>query len=71
VATAADLDTLLPLERAIANYFTLGPSPDPSRGAIISRGEFEHAQRAQRRRQADGLYTPTRIEQQPGYGAGR
>jgi hypothetical protein len=71
VATATDLDTLVPLERAIANYFTLGPSPEPSRGAIISRGEFAAAQRAQRRRAAGGLYTPARIEDQPGYGAGR
>jgi hypothetical protein len=70
-ATATDLDTLVPLERAIANYFTLGLSPEPSRGAIISRGEFEHAQRAQRRRAASGLYTPARIEDQPGWGGAR
>lgn len=69
-STANDLDTLLPLERAIANYFTLGPSPDPSRGAIISRGEFSSAQRHQRRRLDGGLYTPRRIEDQPGYGGG-
>jgi hypothetical protein len=67
-ATATDLDTLIPLERAIANYFTLGPSPDPSRGAIVSKGEFGAAQRHQRQRAAAGEYTPTRIEDQPGYG---
>jgi hypothetical protein len=70
-ATATDLDTLVPLERAIANYFTRGSSPDPSRGAIVSRGEFAAAERARNRRRAAGLYTPARIEQQPPYGAGR
>jgi hypothetical protein len=67
-ATATDLDTLLPLERAVANYFSAGPSPEPTRGAIVSNGEFEHAQRHQRRRRADGMYTPVRIEDQPGWG---
>jgi hypothetical protein len=71
VAAAADLDTLVPLERAIANYFSAGPSPDPTRGAIISKGEFVAAQRRQRRRVADGLYTPVRIEDQPGWAGGR
>lgn len=70
-ATAVDLDTLAPLERSILNYFAGGPSPEPSRGAIISRGEFATAQRHQRQRQADGLYTPVRIEDQPGWGGGR
>jgi len=69
-ATAVDLDTLVPLERSICNYFSAGPSPDPSRGAIISKGEFGAAQRHQRRRSADGLYTPVRIEDQPGWGGG-
>lgn len=71
VATAIDLDTLLPLERAIANYFTLGVSPDPTRGAIISKGEFGASQRHQRQRAAAGEYTPVRIEDQPGYGGSR
>lgn len=70
-ATAIDLDTLVPLERAIANYFTAGPSPEPSRGAIVSKGEFGAAVRAQRRRTAAGEYTPVRIEQQPDYGGAR
>lgn len=70
-ASAADLDTLVPLERAVANYFTTGPSPEPTRGAIVSRGEFDRAQRAQRRRAAAGEYTPTRIEDQPGWAGGR
>jgi hypothetical protein len=70
-ATAVDLDTLAPLERSILNYFAGGPSPDPSRGAIISKGEFAGAQRHQRQRAAAGEYTPTRIEDQPGYGGGR
>jgi hypothetical protein len=70
-ATAVDLDTLVSLERAVANYFSAGPSPDPTRGAIISKGEFVEAQRRQRDRQAAGLYTPTRIEDQPGWGGGR
>jgi hypothetical protein len=70
-ATATSLDSLLPLERAIANYFTAGPSPEPSRGAIISKGEFGAAQRHQRQRAAAGDYTPCRIEDQPGYGGGR
>lgn len=70
-ATAVDLDTLAPLERSILNYFTAGPSPDPTRGAIISKGEFAAAQRRQRARQAAGEYTPTPIEQQPGWGGAR
>lgn len=71
VATAVDLDTLVPLERTVANYFTAGPSPEPSRGAIIGRGEFVAAQRAQRRRQLADEYTPVRIEDQPGWGGSR
>jgi hypothetical protein len=70
-ATATDLDTLHPLERSILNYFTLGPSPEPSRGALISKGEFGSAQRHQRHRLAEGEYTPTRIEDQPGWGGSR
>jgi hypothetical protein len=68
VASAVDLDTLAPLERSIGNYFAVGPSPEPSRGALIRKGEFIDALRAQRRRHAAGEYTPTRIEDQPGYG---
>jgi hypothetical protein len=67
-ATAVDLDTLVPLERAVANYFSAGPSPDPTRGSIISKGEFAAAVRHQRQRAADGLYTPARTEGQPGWG---
>lgn len=72
VATAIDLDTLAPLERAIGNYFTArAPSPDPTRGAIISKGEFGAARRHQARRLAAGEYTPTRIEDQPDWAGGR
>lgn len=70
-ATAVDLDTLAPLERSILNYFSAGPSPEPTRGAIISKGEFGAAQRHQRDRNAAGEYTPARIEEQPGWGGGR
>lgn len=71
VATATDLDTLVPLERAIANYFTVGPSPDGSSHPLVSKGDWVRQFRARDRRAARGEYTPTRIEGQPPYGGGR
>lgn len=69
-ASATDLDTLVPLERAIANYFTQGPSPDGSSHPLVSKGDWVRQVKARDRRLARGDYTPTRIEQQPGYGGG-
>lgn len=70
-ATAVDLDTLLPLERAIANYFTAGPSPDGSSHPLVSKGDWHQQFKARDRRAARGEYTPARIEQQPPYGGAR
>lgn len=70
-ATATDLDTLLPLERAVANYFSAGPSPEGSSHPLVSKGDWNQQVKARARRAARGDYTPIRIEQQPPYGGGR
>lgn len=67
-ACAADLDTLVPLERAVANYFTRGPSPEGSSHPLVSKGDWHQQFKARDKRAARGDYTPVRIEEQPGYG---
>lgn len=68
--TATDLDTLLPLERAIGNFFSAGPSPEGSSHPLVSKGDWARQLKARDRRRARGEFTPVRIEDQPPYGGG-
>lgn len=58
---------LAALRAAVHHYLSAGPSPEATRGSMISKGDFRAQLRRQRQRQDAGQYTPHRIESQPNY----
>lgn len=62
----ADL-LLVGLSQATANLLSAGPSAEATRGSLIRKAELKSAVRRQRRREADGEYTPRRMIEQPPY----
>ena len=62
--------TLQALDWAVGNLIAAGPSPMQTRGSAVSPADFAHQIRNQARRRQNGDYTPTRLEEQPGYPGG-
>lgn len=57
---------LVGLERQLtAHFYAGGSSPEPTRGVLIRRDEFDEQLANQRRRRAAGQYTPTPLIDQP------
>jgi hypothetical protein len=59
-------DILVGLERAVtAHFYAYAPSPEPSRGSLISAAEHDAQLARQRTRTTNGEYTPARLGDQP------
>jgi hypothetical protein len=59
-------DQLVGLERQVTAHFYAGSqNAEPSRGSLISREEFDWRIGKQRRRRANGEYTPAPLIDQP------
>ena len=72
VAARPHLEALVTLGQDAMNFLSAGPSPAPTRGSTVSKGEHVGRLRNQRKQAASGEHIPPRLVDQPPYpGTGR
>lgn len=62
---------LIGLERSVTGFFMVSAAVEPTRGSLISGKDHDQLLANQRRRRADGQYTPTPLVDQPRNHVGR
>lgn len=69
VSEAKTTDVRLGALNALAyNFLTRGgPSPEPTRGSLVSKADFEQQKKNREKRRRDGEYAPVRHVPQPDY----